>query len=259
MSNDIKTIYRISKDPANPYVMLDKRPLNDAALSWKAKGIWAYLMSKPDDWMVIIEDIIKHSTDGVRAVRSGIKELEDAGYIVSVQERDEDGRFDKKIWNVYEAPYMGVSASTKRTDGEQSTVNTFSANGKPASGKKHTTNKELTNKDTTNKENNNSIPKDELTSYIYLLAEITGQDKNLINWGWYSKEAKKLHDAGYSLEVIANIYNRDGAWYKEDWRGKKGQKPTIKQIRETIKELAKKSDKKQEWIFNEELMTYERV
>ena len=140
-----KTIFRVSKNKDNPYVMLDKRPINRADLSWKAKGIWAYLMSKPDDWTVIIEDIINHSTDGAKAVRSGIQELREAGYIHHVQARDGEGQFGRSVWMVFEEPQndpppVGVSVYPKRTHGESNTVST-----KTAYGKGQTTNNKLTN------------------------------------------------------------------------------------------------------------------
>jgi len=43
------SIFRIKKH-TSPYVILDKTCLEEDALSWRAKGIHAYLISKPDDW-----------------------------------------------------------------------------------------------------------------------------------------------------------------------------------------------------------------
>jgi DnaD/phage-associated family protein len=101
-----KTIFRINKDKENPYVMLDKRCINREDLSFKAKGIWAYLMSKPDTWTVMFEDIVKHSADGKDSVRAGLKELEDAGYIVKSQERNQDGTFSGYTYTVFETPNL---------------------------------------------------------------------------------------------------------------------------------------------------------
>ena len=63
MSNRPKTIFRVAKNKDNPYVMIDKRPLENPSLSWKAKGVLAYLLSRPDDWEIILGDLIKRSTD----------------------------------------------------------------------------------------------------------------------------------------------------------------------------------------------------
>lgn len=55
--------------------------LRDERLSWKAKGILAYLLSKPDDWKVRVSDLIKRSTDGREKVYAGVNELINTGYL----------------------------------------------------------------------------------------------------------------------------------------------------------------------------------
>ncbi len=126
---DNKTIYRIIKNPENPYVMVDKRFVNNPNLSWKAKGILLYLLSKPDDWEIYESDIEKHATDGRDACRSGIRELENAGHIKRVQHRDENGRMSSMEYHVYET----------------STVDVKSVDGNPVDGKADTTNNNITN------------------------------------------------------------------------------------------------------------------
>ena len=54
----------------------------DTELSWKAKGIAIYLMTSID--VQAVEDLIEVSKDGVTSLMSGIKELEEKGYLVEV-------------------------------------------------------------------------------------------------------------------------------------------------------------------------------
>ncbi len=75
-------ILRVVKNKEHPYVMLNMAALNDPRLSWKAKGLHSYLMTKPDDWKVYLSELIKHSTDKRVSTGEGIKELERYGYIV---------------------------------------------------------------------------------------------------------------------------------------------------------------------------------
>lgn len=91
-------IIRTKKDGSNPFVQIDKRPLSDNRISWRAKGIWVYLMSKKDDWTVISEDLIKQSTEGRDAVRVAMNELRKFGYAKLVN--SQKGR----EWFVFEAP-----------------------------------------------------------------------------------------------------------------------------------------------------------
>lgn len=73
-----------------PFTQVANQVLNDPSLSFKAKGIYAYLYSKPEGWDFAIERIAKDSTEGERAVRSGIHELEEQGYLY--RERQPSGR-----------------------------------------------------------------------------------------------------------------------------------------------------------------------
>lgn len=60
---------------------MDKTCLHDKELSWKAKGIMAYMLSMPDDWTFFMSELQEHSTDGEKSFRAGFKELTDAGYV----------------------------------------------------------------------------------------------------------------------------------------------------------------------------------
>lgn len=99
-------IIRTSK--RTTYVSIDKTCLEDPRLSFKAKGLHTYLMSRPDNWKPIIEQLATVSADGKEAVRTALKELEEAGYIVRRPLRD-----DQKIiaWEhvVYENPQNACS------------------------------------------------------------------------------------------------------------------------------------------------------
>lgn len=98
----MKNIIRVKKETG--YVVIDKTFLDDKNLSWKAKGIMAYMLSKPDDWTFYLDELMKHSTDGRASFRSGFKELQDKGYVQRVQKRQADGTFN---WEtiVYERPH----------------------------------------------------------------------------------------------------------------------------------------------------------
>ena len=114
---DERTIIRIMKDRTNPYVILNKDFLNNEALSWKAKGLLAYILSKPDDWRLMIADLIKKGSDGRESVYSGIRELIQAGYIIKDKERTKEGRFNRMAYTVYEKPEsLETSADLPHTE-----------------------------------------------------------------------------------------------------------------------------------------------
>jgi hypothetical protein len=99
-----KSIIRVMKDRENPYIIINREFLENNQLSWKAKGILAYLLSRPDDWRVMMADLINRSTDGREAVYSGIRELIEAGYIVREVQRNQAGQYAKQQYTVHERP-----------------------------------------------------------------------------------------------------------------------------------------------------------
>lgn len=63
------------------YTVIHNQFLKRKDLSWKAKGILAYILSLPDDWNINLKEIMKHATEGERAFRSGWEELTKLGYV----------------------------------------------------------------------------------------------------------------------------------------------------------------------------------
>ena len=103
------------------YVTLAKTALEDPKLSLKAKGLWAYLMSKPDTWVVMVAHLISIGPDGRVAIMSALRELEDAGYVVRQERgRRDDGTWDLATTVVYETsrsePVSEIDSGDAQTD-----------------------------------------------------------------------------------------------------------------------------------------------
>lgn len=77
--------------------------LDDPRLSAKAKGIFAKLLTYPDEWEFHTKNISHYFKDGKTALQSGINELEEFGYLVIDQIRGKNGKINY-IWNIYEEP-----------------------------------------------------------------------------------------------------------------------------------------------------------
>jgi len=97
-----KNIIRVEKN--KNYSVVTNTVLRDTKISWKAKGIMAYMLSNPDDWTYYLDELVKHSTEGKASFRSGFKELQDRGYVKRVKRRKNDGTFK---WEtiVFEQPH----------------------------------------------------------------------------------------------------------------------------------------------------------
>ena len=144
---DNKSIIRVQKNKDNPYAMIDKRIFSDSQLSWKSKGLLSYLLSRPDNWKIMIADLVKQSSDGRDSVYSGIKELISARYIARNELR-EKGKFARYEYFVFEEPH-DITISTAYGF----SVSGLSVSGLSVSGKSDTNNTYVTKTDKNKKEN----------------------------------------------------------------------------------------------------------
>ncbi len=126
------------------YVILSKESVEDVRLSWGARGLHAYLLSKPDGWEVMVVHLVKQSPKGRVVVEGLLDELEKFGYIVrSKPRRNQSGRFDGPETTIYERAQPTVVENRQRPSSPSSkTRGGKPASGKPASGKP-TTSKEM--------------------------------------------------------------------------------------------------------------------
>lgn len=83
------------------YVVISKIVLEDQDLSFKAKGLWAYCMSRPDNWEFHVSHLATVSKDKEDSVYSAIKELEKAGYVRKIQ-KNEKGKFGPVDYEISE-------------------------------------------------------------------------------------------------------------------------------------------------------------
>lgn len=84
----------VRSNPDRDYAKIRNAILNDERISFRAKGVLIYLLTRPDDWKVSERQLARVGNEGVTAVRAALKELELAGYIVRRRMRGEGGRFE---------------------------------------------------------------------------------------------------------------------------------------------------------------------
>lgn len=81
------------KKKENKYAQVHVNMLRDRKLSLKAKGLGAVLESYSNDFEVSLKSIELNATDGIKSVRTAIKELEAGYYLFRFQTRDKGGLF----------------------------------------------------------------------------------------------------------------------------------------------------------------------
>lgn len=99
--------------------------LEEQSLSYRAKGIYSYLVSRPENWKYNMQNLINTSTDGRESVQKGIKELEKIGLLKRIKSQNLKGKFVSWDWEIYDT--YSIPISTDERENHQSE--------KPSNGK----------------------------------------------------------------------------------------------------------------------------
>jgi hypothetical protein len=157
--------------------------LNDPDISFKAKGLYAYLNSKPDNWDFSVESIAAQVKEGIDSVRGGIHELEKYGYLRRVKHQNEKG-FWEIDYMLFECPAEEESSLGKSEEGKH-----------PKQYKKEYTKKEFIKKD-----NNPPLS----PSGGNVIVDYKGLDKAVELWLQYKSERKQKYKGAASVQTMIN-------------------------------------------------------
>ncbi len=104
MKTDPAAIFvrRSHKSGASRYARIDNAILQNAALSFRARGVLAYILSRPTNWQHCAEKLT-NSKDGRHAILAALHELVAAGHARQENRRLKNGHF-KKVWLFSESP-----------------------------------------------------------------------------------------------------------------------------------------------------------
>lgn len=106
------TIIKILKDDRSNFLIIDKSVLEIETLSWDAKGLWAYLMSKPKSWEVSVAHLSQNFTAGRDKIYRLLNELMNHGICERDQpfiKNQEGKKFKGKMeTTIYEQPQQHI-------------------------------------------------------------------------------------------------------------------------------------------------------
>jgi hypothetical protein len=98
------------------FVVMDQRAVEDDRLSWAARGLLCYLLSRPDDWKVLVNDLRKRGNLGRDGIYRLLRELRTLGYARFQRLRDKHGRIRGGIYFIREiadSPYPDLPDTVK--------------------------------------------------------------------------------------------------------------------------------------------------
>jgi hypothetical protein len=124
------------------YVSIENSMFEDADLSYRAKGVLGYLLSKPDDWTVRVADLVKRGKEGRDAIYTALNELRDLNYLHYYQPKNSKGHWGKTLWEYDDIPFDSNFPSKQSLD---------TSEFEPCTGNPYTDNQEAENPPLTEK------------------------------------------------------------------------------------------------------------
>lgn len=205
-------VFRVEK--TKNYTVMSNYHFKDKKISWKAKGLLSTMLSLPEDWDYSIKGLEAMSTDGNKAVRSGLKELEENGYLTRTAIRDDKGIIRDWDYTIYENPLENPNWSKEFAEVLNPDVQNAHVE------KEHVENAHVekdiqlnTNTLNTNSINNfsNKDKKDTDIDIFYFKEEktILPETQMLITKGYITKEDPQLEEYNKTIELALMDYRQD--------------------------------------------------
>ncbi|WP_415954392.1 hypothetical protein [Streptomyces sp. KLOTTS4A1] len=142
---------------ADHFTQISNALFRDPRLSFKAKGIFGLISTHRDGWRITVSEIARRGREGREAVTSGLRELEQHGYLTRDRERRPDGTLGDAVYAITDMPAHLYDLLGDTTPASQGTPRPepktgFPAQAEPAQGDPATKNTKL--KKTTKQKNN---------------------------------------------------------------------------------------------------------
>jgi hypothetical protein len=109
------------KRKKNGFTQIDNSVFENEKLSYRAKGLIGYLLSRPNNWKFNKTDLVRRSTEGRDAVYKAIDELKEQNYLHIYPNRLENGMIDGWIWEYDDVPFETVHLKNRTTEKQPNT------------------------------------------------------------------------------------------------------------------------------------------
>ena len=216
---------RIKKQYQKGFTTVDNLVLNDTSLSWKAKGLFVYLWSQSDEWDFYESEVVKHSTDKIASLKSGLKELEQQGYLKRQRKRDDKGHLKENEWILSDNPMLENPMLDNPMLENHTLTNTNNNNINNNKDESNST-KENKDKKSSNKKNKYNL---NYTEFIEWFNEETGRQfksKNKNTIELFRKNIEGRFKKGYTKQDIYLVTKDKAKEWKNNDKMKQNLQPS---------------------------------
>ena len=183
----------------------------DRSITLKAKGLLSQMFSLPDDWDYTLKGLAYINLEGIDSIRSAIRELEKAGYIIRTRVRDEQGRLRGTSYKVFATPHLPESGSpTLENPTLDNPTQVKPVQAEPTQEKPTQLNKDKTNtqKTITDSPTIDSIPSDSSRPSVLDALEAKRKEEMVRDMNVYREIIKENISYDYLLEDLPYDHDR---------------------------------------------------
>jgi hypothetical protein len=120
--------------PANHFTQIRNDVLRDDRLSYRSRGVLAFILSNADGWSITSESLARdNSGEGRDGIRTTLAELEAAGYLVRTRVQDERGRWSTQSV-IHDTPQVTEQAALFDVNAQVTPKTDEPAPGEPTPG-----------------------------------------------------------------------------------------------------------------------------
>ena len=100
-------VFRVEK--TRDFTVMSNHHLRNPRLSLKAKGLMSLMLSLPEDWDYTTKGLAYICKDGIDAISTTLRELEEQGYLTRERVRMANGRLGTVEYTIHEQPQKPIA------------------------------------------------------------------------------------------------------------------------------------------------------
>ena len=122
-------------DITKNYVKIPNDLVDDSTISWKAKGLFCHMASKPDHWNFTVRSLASQFPDGKSAIFAALDELKQRGWITFTKRANGQGKYklETSLEPESDNQYEAMPESDNRTEHDQPESDNRIKEGEPES------------------------------------------------------------------------------------------------------------------------------